>query len=96
MGREINASAENHLEPGDAVDANQTALAVLVAAFETRQAQVGGEAVMLDTVVEIARTHGYDGTVDQAGSILRREGGFLVERGPSGRLTVRRADLPRP
>jgi len=78
------------------VDANQTALAVLVAAFETRQTQLGGAAVMLDAVLEIARLHGYDGSVDRAGSILHREGGFLVERGPSGRLTVRRADLPRP
>ena len=95
-GREINLEAGDRLNLRDAADANRAAPAILTAAFESRLAQAGGETVMLDAVVEIARSHGYDGTVDQACSILRREGGFLVEAGPSGRLTVRRADLPRP
>jgi len=47
---------------------------------------------MLDSVVEIATENGYKGTVDQAARILKVEGGFLVEPGPSERLTVRRPD----
>lgn len=34
------------------------------------------------------------GTVDQAGDILLREGRFIVEPGPDGRLTVRRPNFP--
>jgi hypothetical protein len=49
---------------------------------------------MLDGVVEIATEAGYQGTVDQAASILKVEGGFIVEPGPSGRLTIRRQDFP--
>ena len=67
---------------------------MLKAAFEQRLSQVGGAAVMLDSVVEIAAEAGYQGTVDQAASILKVEGGFIVEPGPSGRLTVRRPDFP--
>jgi len=55
---------------------------------------VGGKAIFFDAVVEIAAETGYKGTVDQAASILKVEGGFLVEPGPSGRLTVRRPDFP--
>jgi hypothetical protein len=51
-------------------------------------------AVMLDSVVEIATEAGYKGTVDQAASILKVEGGFIFEPGPSGRLTIRRPDFP--
>ena len=40
---------------------------------------------MLDSVVEIATEGGYKGTVDQAASILKVEGGFIVES-----LTARR------
>ena len=92
MGREINVGAEDRLELRDAADANHAALAILKAAFEKRQSQVGGDAVMLDAVVEVAAEAGYKGTVDQAASILKVEGGFIVEPGPSGRLTVRRAE----
>ena len=49
---------------------------------------------MLDSVVEIATEAGYKGTSDQAARILKVEGGFIVEPGPSGRLTVRRPDFP--
>ena len=49
---------------------------------------------MLDGVVEIATEAGYQGTVDQAASILKVEGGFIVEPGPSGRLIVLRPDYP--
>jgi hypothetical protein len=92
MGREINVGAEDRLELRDAADANHAALAILKAAFEERQSQVGGEAVMLDAVVEVAAEAGYRGSVDQAGSILKVEGGFIIELGPSGWLTVRRAE----
>ena len=67
---------------------------MLKAAFEQRLGQVGGAAVMLDSVVEIATEGGYKSTLDQAASILKVEGGFIVEPGPSGRLTVRRPDSP--
>jgi hypothetical protein len=50
--------------------------------------------VMLDSVVEIAVAAGYLGTVDQAASILKVEGGFIVEPDPSGRLIVWRSGLP--
>jgi hypothetical protein len=91
MGREINVGAEDRLELRDAADVNQTALAILQAAFEERQGQEDGEAVMLDAVVEIAAEVGYSGSVDQAGNILKVGGRFVVKPSPSGRLTVRRA-----
>lgn len=95
-GREINVDAGSRLDLQDAADASQRASATLTAAFERRSAQVGGQAVTLDSMVEIAAEAGYRGTVDQAGDILRREGGFIVGPGPDGRLVVRRADSPTP
>lgn len=67
---------------------------MLKVALEQRLNQTGGAAVMLDSVVEIATEAGYQGSVDQAASILKVEGGFVVEPDPSGRLTVRRPDSP--
>jgi hypothetical protein len=80
----------------DALVLTNSDYGILVAAFERceRPAQAGGNAVALDAVVKIAAEAGYRGTVDQAGDILRREGGFLVEPGPNGRLTVRWPDSP--
>lgn len=95
-GREINVDAGSRLDLQDAADASQSALAILMAAFERRSALVGGQAVTLDSMVEIAADAGYRGTVDQAGDILRREGRFIVDPGPDGRLVVRRADSPTP
>ena len=94
MGREINLEAANRLNLRDAVALSHSYFLMLKAAFEQRLGQVGGEAVMLDSVVEIATEAGYKGTLDQAASILKVEGGFIVEPGPSGRLTVRRSDFP--
>ena len=51
-------------------------------------------AVMLDSVVEIAIEAGYKGTADQAASILKVEGGFIVEPDPNGRLSVRLTGFP--
>lgn len=97
MGREINVEAGNRLSTLDAaamiVDGYR---AILIDAFERRQQRAGGEAVMLDSVMEIATGVGYRGTVEQAGSILRQIGGFIIEPGPSRRLTVRRAGIPTP
>jgi hypothetical protein len=94
MGREINLEAGNRLSLRDAVALSQSYFLMLKATFEQRIAQAGGPAAMLDSVVEIATEAGYKGTVDQAGSILKVEGGFIVESGPSGRLTIRRPDFP--
>ena len=94
MGREINLEAGNRLNLRDAVALSHSYFLMLKAAFEQRLSQVGGAAVMLDSVVEIATEAGYKGTMDQAVSILNREGRFIVESGPSGRLTVRRPDFP--
>ena len=94
MGREINLEAGNRLNLRDAVALSHSYFLMLKAAFEQRLSQVGGAAVMLDSVVEIATEAGYKGTVDQAASILKVEGGFIVEPGPSGRLTIRRPDFP--
>jgi hypothetical protein len=95
MGREINLiEAGNRLNLRDAVALSHSYFLMLKAAFEQRLSQVGGVAVMLDSVVEIAVEAGYKGTVDQAASILKVEGGFVVEAGPGGRLTIRRPDFP--
>ena len=91
-GREIDVDAASRLDLQDSADANQSALAILTAAIQQRSTQIAGQAVTLDSIVEIAAEAGYRGTVDQAGDILRREGGFTVEPGPDGRLAVRRAD----
>ena len=94
MGREINLEAGNRLNLRDAVALSHSYFLLLKAAFEQRLGQVGCAAVMLDSVVEIATEAGYKGTADQAARILKVEGGFIVEPGPSGRLTVRRPDFP--
>ena len=94
MGREINLEAGNRLNLRDAVALSHSYFLMLKAAFEQRLGQVGGLAVMLDSVVEIAAGAGYKGTVDQAASILKLEGGFIIEQGPSGRLTIRRPRFP--
>jgi len=94
MGREINLEVGNRLNLRDAVALSRSHFLMLKAAFEQRRSQVGGAAVMLDSIVEIAAEAGYQGTVDQAASILKVEGGFLVEPGPTGRLIVRRPDSP--
>ena len=93
-GREINVEAGNRLDLQDAVALSHADYCILEAAFERceRLAQAGGSVALFDAVVEIAIEAGYRGTVEQAGSILRREGRFIVEPGPSGRLTVQRAD----
>ena len=94
MGREINLEAGTRLNLRDAVALSHSYFLLLKAAFEQRLGQVGGMAVMLDSVVEIATEAGYKGTVDRAASILKVEGGFIVEPGPNERLTIRRADFP--
>ena len=94
MGREINLEAGNRLNLRDAVALSHSYFLMLKAAFEQHLGQVGGVAVMLDSVVEIATEHGYKGTVDQTARIMQQEGGFLVEPGPSGRLTIRHFSAP--
>ena len=94
MGREINLEAGTRLSLRDAVALSHSYFLILKAAFEQRLGQVGGEAVMLDSVVEIATEAGYKGTADQAARIMQQEGGFLVESCPGGRLSVRRPDFP--
>ena len=96
MGREINVEAGNTGQSTtDATEAiAKDYRAVLIDAFERRLQQIGGAAVTLDSVVEIATEAGYKGMMDQVASILRREGGFIVEPGPSGRLIVRRSTNP--
>lgn len=98
MGREINVEAGNRLNLRDAAALSDAHFRILAAAYERceRLAQVGGSAIALDAVVEIAVEAGYRGTLDQAGDILRREGGFTVKPGPDGRPTVRRAGSPTP
>jgi len=98
LGRKINLEAGNRLNLQDDVALSHSDYRVLVDAFERceRLAQGIGTAVALDAVVETAAEAGYRGTVDRAGDILRREGRFVVEPGPDGRLTVRRADSPTP
>jgi len=93
MGREINLEAANRLNLRDAVALSHSYFLMLKAAFEQRLGQVGGVIVMLDSVVEIATEAGYKGTLDQAASILKVEGGLIVEPSPSGRPTVRRPDF---
>ncbi len=51
----------------------RTAAATLIAAFDQRLHTVGGQAAMLDSVVEIAREAGYNGDVDEAVRLLQPE-----------------------
>lgn len=94
MGLEINLAAGNRLNLREAVALSHSYFLMLKAAFEQRSNEVGGAAVALDSVVEIAAKAGYQGTVDQAASILKVEGSFIVEPSPSGRVTVRQPDFP--
>ncbi len=93
MRREINAEAGNRLSLQDAVALSDADYRILEAAFEQceRLAQASGKAVPFDAVVQIAAEASFRGTAEQAADILRREGGFNIEPGPSGRLTVRRS-----
>jgi hypothetical protein len=88
MGREINVGACDRLDLRDTADANQAALRMLETAFAERLAAVGVGGVTIDSVLEIARAHGYSGTVEEAARILR-VAGFIIEAGPSGRTVVR-------
>ena len=90
MGREINVEAGSRLNLRDAIALSHSYFLILKAAFETRLAEASGEAVMLDSVVRIATDAGYQGTLEMASSILKVEGGFIVEPSPSGQLMVRR------
>jgi hypothetical protein len=94
MGREINLEAGNRLNLRDAAALNRSDFRILNAAFTQRLGQIGGMAVMLDSVIEIAIGAGYKGTADQAASILKVEGGFIVAPDPNGRLSVRLPDFP--
>jgi hypothetical protein len=94
MGREINLEGGNRLNLRDAVALSHSYFLMLKAAFVRRLSHVGRAAVMLDSVVEIAAEAGYKGTVEQVASILKVEGGFIIEPGPNVRLTVRRPDSP--
>ena len=91
MGREIDVRAENRLRLQDAGRVTPKTLTLLLDAFTERQRQVGGRALILDAVVEIARARGYRGTVNEAASLLQAAG-CRVETGPSGRLTVWRPE----
>jgi len=96
MGREINVEAGNRLPVLEAAEVIVSGYrAILIDAFERRRQQVGGEAVMLDAVVEIAAERGYPGGTWAARQVLE-QGGFIVQAGPSARLGVRRADFPGP
>jgi hypothetical protein len=94
MGREINLEAGNRLNLRDAVALSHSHFLMLKAAFEQRLGQVGGMAVMLDSMVEIATEASYKGTADQAASILNVEVGFIVAPDLNGRLSVRLPDFP--
>ncbi len=94
MGCEINPEAGNRLNLRDAVALSHSYFLMLKAAFERRLGQVGGAALVLDSLVEIATEAGYKGTADQAASILKVEGGFIVAPDPNGRLSVRLPDFP--
>jgi hypothetical protein len=85
---EINASAEDRLSLQDAAALCNTYRATLEAAYAQRLNEVGGAAVLLDAMVEIAKTHGYHSDVDQAVSILQVGGQFTVKSTPAGRITV--------
>lgn len=84
MGREINVSAGDRLNLQDAGCSAPDALCLLETAYNKRLAQVGGRAVVLDAVIEIARGQGYTGSLDEAIGVLR-VAGYSVEAGPSGR-----------
>jgi UTP-glucose-1-phosphate uridylyltransferase len=57
-------------------------------AFHERQRQVGGEAVLLDAVVEIAQAHGFPANRVTAERILQIVGRFEVGMTPRGKLAV--------
>jgi len=94
MGRETNLVAANRLNLRDAVALSHSDFRILNTAFAQRLGQVGGVAVMLDSVVEIAIGAGYKGTADQAASNLKVEGSFIVAPDRDGRLGVRWPDFP--
>jgi len=89
MAREINVNAEDRLDLQDAADAapDACALALLEAAYDERLGQIGGRALMLEPVVQIATTHGFTGTVDEASRLLQASG-WRVEIGHDGQLVA--------
>jgi len=93
MARQINVNAEDRLDLQDAASRapDACALALLEAAYNERLAQIGGQAVILKSVVEIAAQHGFTGTVDEAAGILRAAG-YRVKTGHDGRLVTWKVD----
>jgi ferritin-like metal-binding protein YciE len=92
--REIDLRAAESLDPQDAC-INNTDADLLVAAFDERVQQTHGPAVMLDSVVEIARGTGFNGGVDEAVRLLQVRG-FEVQWTASGRLAVWRKSAGAP
>jgi hypothetical protein len=80
--------AGNRPDPQHAGDESQAALAMLEAAFDERRHQIGGRAVILDSMVEIAARHGYQGTLEEAASVLRATGRYIVMPGQLGRFVA--------
>jgi len=85
---EINARAEDRLSLQEAVTLSHAYQAILEAAYEQHLLELGGDAALLDAVVEIARERGYGGDVNQAVRILQAHGRFTIKATPAGRLAV--------
>jgi len=62
--------------------------AILSDAFDRRRAQVGGDAVILDSVVEIAHALGFPGGRTEAEHVLRTVGGFTTGVTLHGQIAV--------
>jgi hypothetical protein len=62
--------------------------AMLTDAFNERQRQVGGDAVMLDALLEIAQAKGFPGGRALAMRVLQVVGRFNVGSSPGGRVGV--------
>jgi len=61
------------------------ALRLLEEAYDARIGTNGGRAVVLDSMLDAARTKGFYGSLELAAGVLRTSGRFVVEREPVGK-----------
>jgi hypothetical protein len=64
------------------------ALRVLEEAYDARVGSCGDRAVLLESVVEMARAEGFHGSLELAAGVLRFSGRFQVTRGPAGEWQI--------
>jgi hypothetical protein len=87
----VNASDQINLQDSSSTQV-ETDLRLLELAFRERLLAIGGNAVILESLVTAAEGYGYQGTAEKAAETLIGSGRFSIAPGPSGRSIVWQSD----